>query len=236
VLRLKAALTLHCFSRTKRLRKRLACALSLYRSSLGERIMSLHHSRRSFISFFLAVSIAALSLSGCSKGGGGNSLHVKSSATSEKDLAVKSAYAFAVTKSFTDINQKITTAVVYNVFTANYDLDATNFGMTLEKPMASEDQMRVVFSLVGEEGTKDPTPLKAGTYSAKADKYMKVETVGIVTRKGTADTKTWFDRNSVTGQVTVTSVTDDSISGDIDVTAGDNAIKGAFTAKILKRK
>lgn len=193
-------------------------------------------SRSFFILILIAVSIAALSLSGCSKGGGGNSLHVKSPAAGEKDLAVKSSFAFAVTKSFTDINQKITTAVVYNVFTANYDLDATNFGMTLEKTMASEDQMRVVFSLVGEEGTKDPAPLKAGTYSAKADKHMKVETVGIVTRKGNADTKTWFDRSSLTGQVTLTSVTDDSISGDIDVTAGDSAIKGSFTAKILKRK
>ena len=198
--------------------------------------MPLHPSRRSFISFFLAVSVIALSLSACSKGSGGNSLHVKSPAAGEKDLAVKSGFAYAVTKSFTDINQKITTAVVYNVFTADYDLDGTNFGMTLEKPMTSEDQMRVVFSLVGEEGTKDSAPLKAGTYSAKADKYMKVETVGIVTRKGSADTKTWFDRSTLTGQVTVTSVSDDSISGDIDVTAGDSAIKGSFTAKILKRK
>ena len=196
----------------------------------------MHPSRRSFISFFLLVSVVALSLSACSKGSGGNSLHVKSPAAGEKDVAVKSGFAFAVTKSFTDINQKITTAVVYNVFTADYDLDGTNFGMTLEKPMTSEDQMRVVFSLVGEEGTKDPAPLKAGTYSAKADKYMKVETVGIVTRKGSADTKTWFDRSTLTGQVTVTSVSDDSISGDIDVTAGDSAIKGSFTAKILKRK
>ncbi|MFY9618952.1 MAG: hypothetical protein WAQ99_04000 [Pyrinomonadaceae bacterium] len=193
-------------------------------------------SRSYFISILIAVSIAALSLSGCSKGSGGKSLHVKSPAAGEKDLAVKSGYAFAVTKSFTDINQKITTAVVYNVFTADYDLDSANFGMTLEKPLASEDQMRVVFSLVGEEGTKDPAALKAGTYSAKADKYMKVETVGIVTRKGNADTKTWFDRSSLSGQVTLTSVTDDSFSGDIDVTAGDNAIKGSFTAKILKRK
>lgn len=193
--------------------------------------------RRYFSLVGLVISIATVvSFSACSKGSGGNSLHVKSPAAGEKDVAVKSGFAYAVTKSFTDINQKITTAVVYNVFTADYDLDGSNFGMTLEKPMASEDQMRVVFSLVGEEGTKDPAPLKTGTYSAKADKYMKVETVGIVTRKGSADTKTWFDRSTLTGQVTVSSVTDDSISGDIDVTAGDSAIKGSFTAKILKRK
>ena len=198
------------------------------------RTKSLINRRLTFLCFIVAVS--AFLVSGCSRGSGGNSLHVKSPAAAEKDLALKSGYAFAVTKSFTDINQKITTAVVYNVHAANYDLDATNFGMTLEKPMASDDQMRVVFSLVGEEGTKDPAPLKAGTYSAKADKYMKVETVGVVTRKGNADTKTWLDRSSLAGQVTVTSVTDDSISGDIDVTAGDSAIKGSFTAKILKRK
>lgn len=198
--------------------------------------MPLSRSHRYFSLVLAAVMAAALLLSGCSKGSGGNSLHVKSAASGEKDLAVKSGYAFPVTKSFTDINQKITTAVLYNIYAANYDLDAGNFAMTLDKPMASDDQVRVVFSLVGEEGTKDPAALKAGTYSAKADKYMKVETVGIVTRKGSADSKNWFDRSSLNGQVTLTSVTDDSISGDIDVTAGENTIKGAFTAKILKRK
>lgn len=196
--------------------------------------MPLHRSPRYVILIFLSF-VCAFSLAGCSKGGG-NSLQVKSPVAGEKDLAVKSGYAFPVTKSFTDINQKITTAVVYNVYSANYDLDAGNFAMTLDKPMASEDQMRVVFSLVGEEGTKHPAPLKAGTYSAKADKYMKVENVGIVTRKGSVDTKNWFDRNTLNGQVNVTSVADDSMSGDIDVTAGDSTIKGSFTARVLKRK
>lgn len=196
--------------------------------------MSLHPSRRNFIFVLIAITFVCVALSACSSRGSG--LKVKSAATGDKELDVKSSYAFPVTKSFTDINQKITTAVVYNVYVANYDLDAGNFAMTLEKPMASEDQVRVVFSLVGEEGTKDPAALKTGAYSAKADKHMKVETVGIVTRRGSADTKYWFDRSSVNGQVTVTSVTDDAISGDIDVTAGENTINGSFRAKILKRK
>jgi len=195
--------------------------------------MPMHRSLRYFS---IVLVISTVLLSGCSKGGGGNSLQVKSAATGAKDLALKSSYAFPVTKTFTDINQKITSAVVYNIYAANYDLDAGNFAMTLEKPMSAEDQVRVVFSLVGEEGTKDPAPLKTGTYSAKADKHMKVETVGIVTRKGTTDTKNWFDRSNLDGQVTVTSVSADSISGDIDVKAGENTIKGSFTAKILKRK
>lgn len=188
--------------------------------------------------FFLFLSTLALSLLlvGCGKGAGGNSMHVKSAATGEKDFPIKSSDAFAVTKTFTDINNKITAASAYNVYAANYDLDAGNFAMTLDKPLTSDDQVRVMFSLIGEQGTNDKSPLKAGTYSAKADKYMRVETVGIVSRKGGADSKVWFDRSTLTGEVRVTSASADSISGDVDVTAGENTIKGSFTAKVLTRK
>ena len=108
--------------------------------------------------------------------------------------------------------------------------------MTMDKPLTSDDQARVVFSLVGDEGTNEKSPPKAGTYSAKADKFMKVEDVAIVSRKGAADNKSWLDRSTLSGQVKVTSATADEISGDIDLTAGDNTIKGSFTAKVFKRK
>ena len=189
---------------------------------------------KKFLLPLIAVTCALL-IAGCSKSGG-NHLHVKSAAAGEKEVDVKSSFTYPVTKTFTDINQKITTAATYNVYTANYDLDSANFAQTLQKPLTADDQVRVEFSLVGEEGTKENSALKAGTYSAKADKYMKVEAVGIATRKGGSDNKVWLDRSTLTGEVKVTSVSDDSISGDIDVTAGDASIKGAFTAKILKRK
>ncbi len=184
----------------------------------------------------LSFSVVALTLAVSCSTGGSSGLHIKSTATGEKDLATKGGYAFAVTKSFTDISGKISFASAYNVYVANYDLDAGNFAMTLDKPLTSEDQVRVVFNLIGEEGTNDKSPLKAGTYSAKADKFMKVETVGIVSRRGSSDTKTWFDRSTLSGQVKITSASADEIAGDIDVTAGDNSVKGSFTAKILKRK
>lgn len=180
--------------------------------------------------------VTALVISGCGKGGGGNSLHIKSATTGEKDLTTKSGYAFAVTKTFTDINNKITTASAYNVYLANYDLDAKNFAMTLDKPLTADDQVRVTFSLIGDEGTNDKSPLKANTYSAKADKYVKAESAGIVARKNGADVKSWFDRSMLTGEVKVTSVSADEISGDVNLSGGDMAIKGSFTAKILTRK
>ncbi|HEV8589486.1 MAG TPA: hypothetical protein VGQ72_11470 [Pyrinomonadaceae bacterium] len=196
--------------------------------------MSRHESHKAnFI--FLAATVCALLFLACSKTGG-NSIHVKSPAVGDKDIAIKSAFADPVTKTFTDITGKMSTAVVYNLHAANYDLDAGRFGASLNNPLPSDDSVRVMFSLVGEEGTKEASPLKAGTYSAKADKYMKVETVGIVTRKGGTEIKNWLDRSTLNGQVKITSVSDDSASGDIDVTAGDSTIKGSFTAKILKRK
>jgi len=119
----------------------------------------------------------------------------------QKDMPVKSSYAFAVTKTFTDTAGKMTTAATYNVYAANYDLDSSFFAQTMNKPMASDDQMRVVFSLVNDEGGTEKSPAKAGTYSAKADKFMKVESVGIVSRKGGADNTGWLERGTLTGDV-----------------------------------
>lgn len=196
--------------------------------------MPLHKIRhRNFV--FLIIAFVVLSF-GCSNGGGGTELHVRSAAAGERDVPIKTAFADPVTKTFTDTTGKMTTAVVYNIHVANYDLDGGRFGASLNNPVPTDESIRVMFSLVGEEGTKENSPLKAGTYSAKADKYMKVETVGIVTRKNSTEIKNWFDRSTLNGEVKVTSVSGDSASGDIDVTAGDNTIKGSFTAKILQRK
>ena len=212
-----------------------------YRSAFGSQLVTpsltvgLVPSRISFTLCVIALA-GALFLVGCGNGAGGDSLHVKSPATGEKDLPLKSAHAFAVTKTFTDTSNNISTASAYNVYAANYDLDAANFAMTLNKPLTADDQMRVEFSLIGDQGTNDKSPPKAGTYSAKADKFMKVETVGIVSRKGGQNNKVWLDRSALTGEVRVTSVSSDEISGDVDLSSGDTSIKGSFTAKILKRK
>jgi hypothetical protein len=194
--------------------------------------------RRRFVNLALAsLAISTLlTLGACGKSAGGNALHVKSTTTGEKDLAIKLGYAFAVTKSFTDINNKITTASAYNVYLANYDLDAKNFAMTLDKPLTADDQVRVFFSLIGDEGTNDKSTLKVATYSAKAEKYGKAESAGIVARKNGADVKSWLDRSMLTGEVKVTSATADEINGDVNLSSGDTSIKGSFTAKILKRK
>lgn len=188
--------------------------------------------RGSLIMLFLGV----LLLQSCGQTTSSNVLHMKSSATGEKDLPIKSGYAFAITKSFTDVDGKMTTASAYNVYLANYDLDSKGFAMSMDKPLNGDDQVRVVFNLIGEEGTNDKSAPKAGTYAAKADKFMKAESVGLVARKNGADLKSWLDRATLTGQVKLSSVSTDEISGDLDLNSGDISIRGAFSAKLLKRK
>ena len=186
-----------------------------------------------FVSFLLTLTLA---VAGCSGSAGGGTMQIKSPATGDKDFAPKSGYTFAVIKTFTDTSGKMTTAASYRVYAANYDLDAGNFAMTLDKPLASEEQVRVVFSLVGQQGTNDKSTLMAGTYSAKADKFMKVEDVAVVSRKGGADNKAVLDRSTLMGDAKVNSVSGNTISGEVDLTSGAISIKGPFTAKILVRK
>lgn len=177
--------------------------------------------------------LAALLLAGCSNSG--NSIKLKT-AGGEHDVPVKSGSAFAVTKTFTDINGKITTAASYRVYVANYDLDGAQFGRSLEKALATDEAKRVVFSLVGEQGTNEKTPLKPGTYSATADKFNRVEEVSIVTRKNGQDDKQFLERSAISGDVKVASVSGDSVTGEIDLTTGETTIKGPFVAKILVRQ
>ncbi len=163
-------------------------------------------------------------------------MKLKSPGTGDKEIPVKSGYAFDVTKTFTDTSNQITTAPSYRVYAANYDLDGGNFAVTLNKPLTADDQVRVVFSLVGEQGGNDKTAAKTGSYSAKADKFMKVEDVAIVSRKAGADNMGWLERSTLTGEAKITSVTGDTITGELDLTSGAASIKGPFTAKILTRK
>ena len=187
---------------------------------------------------FLLTAVA-LTLGACGKsgegGGAGGGIHVKAPGMDERDIPAKSGATYAVTKSFTDKENKITTATSYRVYVASYDLDASQFSMSMDKPLTADDQARVTFSLIGEEGTKDPSPLKPGTYSAKADKFMKVEDVSIVSRKGGQDNKIIVDRSGLTGEVKIASVSGDTVSGELNLTSGDTSIKGPFTAKVLKR-
>jgi len=209
----------------------------MHTSMSGPKNVTLPATRSLAFATPLLLIVFALILAGCGKSGNGSAggIHVKAPGMDERDIAAKSGATFASTKSFTDKDNKITTAATYRVYVASYDLDTSQFARSMDKPMTADDQARVVFSLVGEEGGNEKSPLKAGTYSAKADKYLKIEEVSIVTRKNGQDNKVVLDRSDLAGEVRVTAVSGDSVSGELNLTGGETSIKGPFTAKILMR-
>jgi hypothetical protein len=128
----------------------------------------------------------------------------------------------------------------HTIYIASYELDTTTVGW-MRKPLTAPDQLRVDIQLTGEDGTKDDSPFKVGTYSAQAEKFNGVRFVRINTFADGKQTETnfsslmgWGDKKA-SGEVKITSVTADTVSGEVNLTEGDKSIKGTFTAKLPKK-
>lgn len=125
----------------------------------------------------------------------------------------------------------------HTIYIANYELDTSSPGW-MRKPLTAPDQMRVDIQLTGEEGTKDDSPFKVGTYSAQADKFNSVRYVGINAFADGKQTETRFGSmagSKTSGEVKITAVTADTVSGEVNLSEGDKSIKGTFSAKLPKK-
>ena len=186
---------------------------------------------------FMILVIVNIALA-CGGGAGGASIAIKAGGK-DMNLATKTSGTYKTVKTFTDINQNITKATAFDVYLANYEMDATS-PMTMRKPLTTPDQVRLSMQLVGAEGTDHNSEFKPGVYKTDpAGKYMKLDSLGITTFADGKEVNTRFDTMSsskISGQVEVKTVTADSISGTIDVTDGDKTIKGDFVAKIAAKK
>jgi hypothetical protein len=127
----------------------------------------------------------------------------------------------------------------HQIYLANYDMDTTS-PVTMRKPLTAPDQVRVELELTGEEGTKDASPFKVGTYSVSSDMLNRVRSIDVTTFVDGKEKRTSFETMMSTrktaGEVKITAVTADSITGEVNLTEGDNSIKGTFTAKLPKAK
>lgn len=184
-----------------------------------------------------AVITLCLLMSVACGGGNGTSLAIKAS---EKSLTLNGK------ASGVDLGNVISTSPgkpqlqtsSHSIILANYDMDTTNLG-TMRKPLTAADQIRLAIGITGEEATNEKTPFKVGTYLVANDKINDVRNLTISTFADGKESTITFDTMSsstkMTGEVKITSVTDDAVSGSIDVTEGDKLVKGNFTAKIAKK-
>ena len=127
----------------------------------------------------------------------------------------------------------------HTLYLANYEMD-TSYPGWVRKPLASPEHMRVDIQITGEEGTREDSPFKVGTYSAQADKFNAVRSIIVNSIVDGKETKTSFDtfssRKVVDGELKITAVTAETVSGEVNLSEGDKLIKGTFTASLPKKK
>jgi hypothetical protein len=132
-----------------------------------------------------------------------------------------------------------------NIFVIrNFEYDANTKGSALfdNEKLAEKGQTRVQFTVYDEPGSDKKTPLKVGTYPSGTANNKTLGVCGIIQQGDGKDEMniTWFGQSTDKGEVKITSVTDDEVSGEVECTGKSNNkdiyVKGKFTAKIYKEK
>jgi len=198
-------------------------------------------------SLYLIVCLS-LFLTACGTAGTGTG--VTTSALPKLDVKVGGKSSTLDVKSgVVDLSEMVATApgkpdvktFLHKIYLANFEMD-TNGSAWMNKPLTAPEQMRVEIHLLGENGTNKDSPFKVGTYAAQADKTSGVRTVKILTFEGGKQTDASFNSlmgysdKKAAGEVKISSVTADTVSGEVDLTEGDKSIKGNFTAKLPAAK
>jgi hypothetical protein len=190
---------------------------------------------------FLVVLLTALFLTGCGEASSGAGLHKLDVKLRGKDstLNLKPGAVYYGNVISTAPGKPNIQTFAHTIYLANYEMD-TSYPGWVRKPLASPEDMRIDIQLTGEEGTKDDSPFKVGTYSAKADKFNTVRSIIVNSLTDGKETRTSFEtlssRRPVDGEVKITAVTADTVSGEVNLTEGDKSIKGTFTANLPKKK
>ncbi|MGZ8843143.1 MAG: hypothetical protein ACXW18_05740 [Pyrinomonadaceae bacterium] len=183
----------------------------------------------------LILIIASLCLAGCGAAGLATSTSKLDVKVGGKDstLNAKSGAVYYSSMAFTAPGKPDVKTSLHTIYIANFEMDTTGPAW-MNKPLTSPDQMRVELQLTGEDGTTKDSPFKVGTYSGQAKDVNGVRFAKINTFADGKQTETRFDA-SINGEVKITSVSADTVNGEVNLTEGDKSIKGTFTAKLQKK-
>lgn len=153
----------------------------------------------------------------------------------ETKMDVKSTWLRQVEERF---NNNEDTAAMTRIVLANYDL-VTKYGLTsVGRSIKTDDQMRIHIQVIGDKGTDSSSPIKTGKYKARDNGPFNA--IYDVTFYHLADGKETGKKlrfGKVEGYVDIKEVAKDGksgetvISGEIDVTDGENSVKGNFRAQ-----
>lgn len=183
--------------------------------------------------------IAALMLAACGTGTSGpGTLTLKYPGTDKLEMPVKSGGYYTSTKTWSKPGQSSKSAS-YFICLADHDIDMSRGAISIGAPVKAESEHKVCFSIDGAENTDDQTPLKTGSFGAakrgEGFAFDSVSSASIRSFKDGKEVKNFLNESKTEGDVKITSASDDSISGEVNLSDGENEIKGTFTAKPFKR-
>lgn len=163
-------------------------------------------------------------ISACS---GGSGITVSSDDSSDSIEAKSSGVIVSTTSD----------AAMYTFIIANYELPTPLNKMKVYKSAREEGRKRVEISLIGEKGSGKETTLKPGEYPARVGNTGSVfHTANSGTfyagKGGKQDSKGLNMADMKEGKITIASVSQDKITGSVDLTDGTTTIKGNFTVNV----
>lgn len=168
--------------------------------------------------YLITICLASFLMVAC-MGGGGETLKLKIG-DKERSLNSKTSW-FA--RGDSDKNSLTYFTIM------NYERNAKDTYSTTNE-LKSDDQMKVTFILQGKEGSDKKSPIRTGDYLVRksaTDNFDNLQSATIVF----FDQSSHFSEGSE-GKINIKSVSDEKISGTIDLKLKDgDFIKGNFTAK-----
>lgn len=167
-------------------------------------------------------------------GGGGSSEVTVKVDGQDKKFEPSSTWAYHSTKTFSyPENGKtvMTKSSISSIVLANYKLDTEQAFISLNKQKIDKpEQIKIMFSITGEKDSSVDVPVKAGEYTAEAERFSKVDGVTIYYLADGNEKRVSLNDRKLKGKINISGVSNGTISGDIDVTDGENSVKGSFSA------
>lgn len=193
------------------------------------------------ISTLIISAICAALMIACNSGGvsGPGSLTLKYPGTDKQEVPLKSGGFYTSTKSWS-ANGKSAKSASYFVCVADFEVDMSQGAISLGAPVKAENQTKVCFGIDGAENSDDKTAPKTETYPAakRSDSFAfnSISSASIRTFKDGKEVKHFLNESKMTGDVKITSASENLMSGEINLSDGEKEIKGTFSAKGFERK
>lgn len=193
-----------------------------------------------YLIFCLSLFLTACGASGTGTGAAATAAPQLAVKVGGKDstLDVKSGAVYPSEMIFTAPGKPNVKTFTHTIYLANFEMDTSGGSGWVNKPLTAPEQMRVEIQLTGEDGSGKDSPFKVGTYAAQADKTGGVRVANIRTFEGGKQTDARFNSlmgyadKKAGGEVKITAVAADTVSGEVNLSEGDKSIKGNFTAKL----